>query len=47
MNTTEGGTLNNCDFGIILTRINDIAIARSYSSRADSWLRVTFKYLNV
>ena len=29
------------------TRINDIAIAMSYSSRADPGLRVAFKYLNV
>ena len=33
------------DYGI--TRINDIAIAMSYSSRADPGLRVAFKYLNV
>ena len=29
------------------TRINDIAIAMSYSSRADPGLRVAFKCLNV
>ena len=28
-------------------RINDIAIAMSYSSRADPGLRVAFKYINV
>ena len=29
------------------TRINDIAIAMSYSSHADPGLKVAFKYLNV
>ena len=31
----------------VCTRINDIAIAMSYSSRADPGLRVAFKCLNV
>ena len=40
--------LLNLAFGnLCITRINDIAIAMSYSSRADPGLRVAFKYLNV
>ena len=34
-------------FTLFRTRINDIAIAMSYSSRADPGLRVAFKCLNV
>ena len=35
------------DSNLMFMRINDIAIAMSYSSRADPGLRVAFKYLNV
>ena len=40
-------TFKLCTFTFIYrTRINDIAIAMSYSSRAEPGLRVAFKHLN-